>query len=99
MGHPSYKFYDDWSSYEKRCLAEDPTGAKLVFPEAEAEIVELETFISELKDKEIDKSGSDRIEKGSDNADIEMGEEEIEEKDEDEYVKKDPIVLGAASRA
>ena len=42
MGHPSYKFYDDWNTYEKRCFAEDPMGAKLVFPEAEAEIVDLE---------------------------------------------------------
>ena len=75
MVHPSYKFYDDWRSYNKRFLAEDPIGAKLVFPEAKAEIVELETYISELKDKEVDKSGSERIEKGSDNAEIEMGDE------------------------
>ena len=57
MVHPSYKFYDDWRSYNKRFLAEDPIGAKLVFPEAEAEIVEVETYISELKDKEVDKRG------------------------------------------
>ena len=24
MGHPSYKFYDDWSSYERRCYDQDP---------------------------------------------------------------------------
>ena len=79
MVHPSYKFSDDWRSYNKRFLAEDPIGAKLVSPEAEAEIVEVEAYISELKDKEVDKSGSERIEKGSDNAEIEMGDEEIEE--------------------
>ena len=44
MGHPSYKFYDDWNTYENRCFSEDPTGAKLVFPEAEAEIVDLELY-------------------------------------------------------
>ena len=48
MGHPSYKFYDDRNTYEKRCYLEDPTGAKLVFPEAEAEIVDLDIYISEL---------------------------------------------------
>ena len=52
MGHPSYKFYDDYNSYEKRCFSEDPTGSKLVFPEAEAEIIELDVYISELKYKE-----------------------------------------------
>ena len=40
-GHPGYKFYDDWNTYEKRCLTEDPKGAVLIFPEAENEIVDL----------------------------------------------------------
>ena len=58
MGHPSYKFYDDWRTYEKRCLTEDPVGAKLVFPEAEAEIVDLKTYLSELEDMKVDKGGT-----------------------------------------
>ena len=50
MGHPSYKFYDDWNTYKKRCVNDDPMGAKLIFPEAEAEIVDLEIYLSELKE-------------------------------------------------
>ena len=26
--HPSYKFYDDYNRYEKRCMEEDPVGSK-----------------------------------------------------------------------
>ena len=48
MGHPSYKFYDDWNIYEKRCRAEDPMGAMLVFPDTEAEIVDLDVYRREL---------------------------------------------------
>ena len=50
FGSSGYKFYDDLNTYEKRCLNDDPTGSKLVFPEAEEEIVELEVYLSELKE-------------------------------------------------
>ena len=42
------KFYDDLNTYEKRCFKEDPIGAKIVFPEAEEEIVDLDIYLSEL---------------------------------------------------
>ena len=51
MGHPSYKFYDDWNVYKQRCLDQDPTGCKLVFPEAEDEIMDLEEYLDENKKK------------------------------------------------
>ena len=31
MGHPSYKFYDDWNVYKQRCKVEDPSGCYLIF--------------------------------------------------------------------
>ena len=85
MGHPGYKFYDDYNTFEKRCLQEDPTGSKLVFPEAEAEIVELEVYLSELKE----------IDHGVNNSDKDINPEDDEfdreQKEDEEYVKKDPI--------
>ena len=82
MGHPGYKFYDDYNLYEKRCLRGDPNGAKLLFPEAEAEIVELEVYLSELK--ELDTGKIDQAKEDDD-------ELERDQKEEEEYVKKDPI--------
>ena len=60
VGHPSYKFYDDLNTYEKRCFNEDPIGAKMVFPEAEAEIVDLEIYLTEL-DSQQDKQNAGEI--------------------------------------
>ena len=86
MGHPGYKFYDDYNIYERRCFQEDPTGSKLVFPEAEAEIVELEIYLSELKEKEYGcVNYTDKDKNGEDD------EFNREEKEDEEYVKKDPI--------
>ena len=53
MGHPSYKFYDDFNVYKQRCLEEDPTGCKLVFPEAEDVILELDEFLDEKTKKKV----------------------------------------------
>ena len=88
MGHPSYKFYDDWNVYKTRCLQEDPGGAKLVFPEPEEEIIDLELYVSQLKDVEGTETSS--------KTDIEDSLNDIEdeatlEKEEEEYIKKDPI--------
>ena len=91
MGHPSYKFYDDWNTYEKRCLAEDPMGAKLVFPEAEEEIIDLDIYISELKEMQAAKSGQKKNDNELDAQIIELDEDDEEKKEEEEYVKKDPI--------
>ena len=100
MCHPSYKFYDDWNTYEKRCFAEDPMGAKLVFPEAEAEIIDLEIYISEMKEMHTDINSPENNGNNMDPPSIIMEEmkkdeekiEEDKEKDEEEeYVKKDPI--------
>jgi hypothetical protein len=66
-------------------------GAKLVFPEAEAEIIDLETYISELKEMQADKSSPEHDDKDLDSQNIEMEEEEKEKKEEEDYVKKDPI--------
>ena len=82
-GHPSYKFYDDWNTYEKRCLGEDPVGAKLVFPEPEQDIVDLEAYINQIRDTEVDENNKD----GS----LQVEEEKEKEKDEEEYREKDPI--------
>ena len=42
-GHPSYKFY------KQRCLAEDPMGSKLIFPETEEENVNLDEYLNKIK--------------------------------------------------
>ena len=82
MGHPGYKFYDDYNTYEKRCLHEDPTGAKLIFPEAEAEIVELEVYLSELKEKEDSKNDKEKDARSEDN---EFDKNEKEDEDCSSY--------------
>ena len=89
LGHPGYKFYDDYNTYEKRCFSEDPRGSKLVFPEAEAEIVELDVYLSELnvEDPKITLDGKEDPSVEND----ENSEEDKVEKEEEEYVKKDPI--------
>ena len=86
MGHPGYKFYDDLNTYEKRCLNDDPTGAKLVFPEAEEEIVELEVYLSELKENEHGIESERDITPQND-----ADESDIDQKEEEELVRKDPI--------
>ena len=45
MGHPGYKFYDDWNTYKRRCSAEDPKGLLLVFPEPENEIIDFKASL------------------------------------------------------
>ena len=87
MGHPNYKFYDDLNTYEKRCMNEDPIGAKLVFPEAEAEIIDLEVYLSELTNEDHTKHKEG---KGLNQTD-ESAETDVIEKEEEEYVTKDPI--------
>ena len=90
MGHPSYKFYDDYKKYEQRCLVEDPIGSTLVFPEAQADIEDLELYLSNLKHQEMDSRSLDITEKVLDQEDIENEENDVE-KEEQEYIKKDPI--------
>ena len=87
LGHPSYKFYDDWNVYEKRCKAEDPFGAKLVFPDPEVEIVELDVYKSVIQNANCcqEENGAST----SENNDIE--EYEKAQKEEEEYKAKDPI--------
>ena len=92
MGHPSYKFYDDWNTYRKRCTDEDPGGAKLVFPKPEEDIIDLELYIDRLRDMD----DADNISNKDDIGDLESKKLEIEEeerhdKEEEEYIKKDPI--------
>ena len=92
MGHPSYKFYDDWNTYRIRCTEEDPGGAKLVFPEPEEEIMDLEPYVNQLRDMEVKENicnKNDMEELELENLEIE--EEEKREMEEEEYVKKDPI--------
>ena len=86
MGHPSYKFYDDWNTYKKRCVINDPIGSKLIFPEAEAEIVDLEVYLSELKEKQ-----PVVINSKIDITDIDEKIIEQEEKEEADYVRLDPV--------
>ena len=90
-GHPSYKFYDDYLTYEQRCLEEDPVGSKLVFPEAEAEMIDLEVYKHNLKEAELETSCSENNDRNLENVTNINEQDENEEKDEDEYVKKDPI--------
>ena len=80
MGHPGYKFYDDWNTYEKRCLTEDAKGALLVFPEVENEIIDLDMYKEELARLD----GTKTDEHNSDNYEVDRIEEE-------EYVTKDPV--------
>ena len=82
-GHPSYKFYDDWNVYEKRCLTEDPRGAVLIFPDAENEIVDLEVYRAELKESDMLESEEENEGNGIDIEQIEKDKSE-----EEEYVKK-----------
>ena len=71
-------------------MSEDPAGSKLVFPEAEAEIVELDVYLSELENAEYPEITLDGKENPSVEND-ETSEEDKVEKEEDEYVKKDPV--------
>ena len=86
MGHPGYKFYDDLNIYKNRCSNEDAKGAVLIFPEEEAEIIDLEIYRAELNkldyDEDYDKRNSE---------DIETEQLEKDNKDEEEYLKKDPV--------
>ena len=66
-------------------MDEDPAGAKLVFPEPEQDIVDLELYITQIRDKEVDEGSND------DNLDSKKDFEEEKEKDEEEYKEKDPI--------
>ena len=85
-GHPGYKFYDDFNTYEKRCVAEDPKGAVLIFPEAENEIVDLENYRDELK-----KSDRPESQEEKELNDIHIEQIEKEKSEEEEYLKKDPV--------
>ena len=92
-GHPSYKFYDDWKKYQDRCLEEDALGAKLVFPEEEAEIVDLKPYLNMLSIREAENS-STVMEETNDNLEEKVDEVEKDDealKEEEEYVKKDVI--------
>ena len=91
MGHPSYKFYDDFNTYEKRCFREDPTGAKMVFPEAEAEIVDLDIYLCELMETGATNAGGDDKRENKIDKNDENDEDDKNEKEEEEYVRKDPI--------
>ena len=94
MGHPSYKFYDDWNVYKQRCLKEDPTGCKLVFPEAENEIVNLDEYLKEIKEIEVrqEKESNEETNVNEDISEKEEEEREKEsEKEEEEYLKMDPV--------
>ena len=94
MGHPGYKFYDDWNTYERRCLSEDPTGAKLIFSEAEEEIIDLDIYRRELKevqDVKFSLRDNDKDQNGQDIEVDEVDEDDKDEREEEEYKKKDPI--------
>ena len=91
MGHPSYKFYDDWNTYEERCKAEDPVGAKLVFPDEEAEILDLDDYQSKLEELQDNPFCPEKKGDESGCFDIELEANEKAENDEEEYVKKDVI--------
>ena len=61
MGHPSYKFYGDWNTYQNRCSKEDPRGSKLIFPVEEDEIVDLEFFLEHLGGTVEEKSITEQV--------------------------------------
>ena len=94
MGHPSYKFYDDFNVYKQRCFKEDPTGCKLVFPEAEHEILDLQEYLDERTRNKVcqNSEGKDITSVLEDDSEKEEEEKEKEEqKEEDEYIKLDPV--------
>ena len=78
-GHPSYKFYDDWSVYQRRCLEEDPGGAKLVFPEPKEEMIDLKKYLSQLRETDVEIAGDGKN-------DMEFSEHEIEQEHKHVYV-------------
>ena len=84
MGHPGYKFYDDYKTYEQRCLVEDPMGSKLVFPDAEVEIEYLEVYITKLTDKEKDQAGSNLMIQELEMEESQNEVKEIEERETEE---------------
>ena len=61
-------------------------GSKLIFPEAEAEIVDLETYLSELKETQ-----DIRLRFRENAKDLNDMILEAEEKEEEDYVKLDPV--------
>ena len=93
-GHPSYKFYDDFNTYEKRCQVEDPIGSKLFISEGDEIIDDLEEYLVKLQTME-DKGESNAVNRVSDDeGDViieEVEEQSVEEKEEEEYMKKEPI--------
>ena len=91
MGHPSYKFYDDWNTYEKRCKAEDPIGAKLVFRDEESEIVDMDVYRKVNEKIQDVECGPEKHDEELISFDVENEEYEKAQNEEEEYVKKDPI--------
>ena len=90
-GHPGYKFYDDYNTYERRCLVEDPIGSKIFISEGEEMIDDLEEYLVKLKS--MDEKGNVNATNENDNDLVveEVEEVSVEEKDEEEYVKNDPV--------
>ena len=92
-GHPSYKFYDDLNSYEERCRQADPSGAKIIFPDPEEDILDLKAYLKlkdeELHDKYVEVCESINKEIGTDESD--KSENVVEEDEEKEYREKDPV--------
>ena len=83
-GNPYYKFYDDYTSFEKRCLENDKTGYEIIFYKDDTVEEQLQSLplLEEFED-EITLSPNEDKEK----------EDEIDqaEKDEIEYNTKDPV--------
>ena len=75
-------------------MEEDPIGAKLIFPEEEAEIVDLKAYLHELNiAKEAEKCSTemDHAKEDIDNDLKQVEEEEEAIKEEEEYIKNDVI--------
>ena len=64
---------------------------QIIFPEAEAEIDDLEAYVCKLKETELEKSTAEKTDQDLDRETKTDEQDESEEKEEDEYVKKDPI--------
>ena len=79
--NPHYQFYDDYNSYKTRCEASDPEGYNVIFNDIVHEKVEQMdgTQLNEVID-EIDLEKEDN-----------KGDENIEEKEELEFITKDPV--------
>ena len=85
-GHPDYQHFDDLITYENRCKSSDPTGYHLVFEDNENE---LKKQFPSWEIKFADDEETECI--------VDLEDLDVEESDEIDYMKNDPINRSSGS--